>query len=139
MNARRYFTVSSSGIAEKLAALAVRQREVIYGRARRIAQTNLQLADRLFSGHADILQWIRPAGGMTAFPWLTNGMDARQFCRIVAQRGVLLVPGDCFGYPAHFRVGFAASGEQFPRAIERLSAILDEVIPRQREATMHGG
>lgn len=137
LNARSYFTVSSTVIAEKLAALAARHREVIYDRARRIAQTNLQLVDRLFSEHADVLQWIRPAGGMTAFPWLTNGMDARGFCRLVAQKGVLLVPGDCFGCPAHFRLGFAASGDRFPRAIERLAAILDEGIPAERAATVH--
>jgi len=138
LNARSYFTVSSTVIAEKLAALAARRREIIYDRARSIAQANLQLVDRLFSEHADVFQWVRPAGGMTAFPWLTNGMDARGFCRIVAQRGVLLVPGDCFGCPAHFRLGFAASGERFPRAIERFAAVLDEGIPVERAATVRG-
>jgi hypothetical protein len=28
------------------------------------------------------------------------------------------VPGDCFGQPPHFRLGFAASGQRFPRAME---------------------
>jgi aspartate/methionine/tyrosine aminotransferase len=135
LNARSYFTVSSTVIAESLAALALRHREVIYDKARRIAQANLQLLDTIFKEHADLLQWIRPAGGMTAFPWLTSGMDARGFCRTMAQSGVLLVPGDCFGQPTHFRLGFAASGDRFPRAIERFAAILEGVTPAQREAT----
>jgi aspartate/methionine/tyrosine aminotransferase len=137
LNARRYFTVSSSVVAEKLATLAARHSEVVYQKAQRIAQTNLRLLDRFFSEHADVFQWIRPRGGMTAFPWLTTGMDARPFCRLASKRGVLLAPGDCFGCPAHFRLGFAASGDRFPEAIDRLGAILDEVIPlQQHEATV---
>ena len=136
LNARSYFTVSSTVIAEKLATLAARHREFIYGRADRIAQANLHMVDRLLSEHADVLQWVRPRGGMTAFPRLANGTDARGFCRSVAQRGVLLVPGDCFGCSAHFRLGFAASGEQFPRAIERLAAVLDEGIPVESAAVL---
>ncbi|MBV8832935.1 MAG: pyridoxal phosphate-dependent aminotransferase [Acidobacteriaceae bacterium] len=140
LNARRYFTVSSSIVGEKLATLAARHGEVIYKRAQRIAQTNLRLLDRFFSEHADVFQWIRPSGGMTAFPWLKTGIDARPFCRLAAKRGVLLAPGDCFGCPAHFRVGFAASGDRFPEAIDRLRAILDEVIPlQQHEATVATG
>jgi aspartate/methionine/tyrosine aminotransferase len=62
---------------------------------------------------------------MTAFPWLADGLDTRDFCRRLAKRGVLIVPGDCFGEPSHFRLGFAASGEGFPRAIERFAEFLD--------------
>lgn len=127
LNARSYFTVSSTVIAESLAALALRHRDVIYDKARRIAQANLELLDTVFKEHADLLQWIRPAGGMTAYPWLTSGVDAREFCRTMAQRGVLLVPGDCFGQPTHFRLGFAASGDRFPLAMERFVETLERV------------
>ena len=135
LNARSYFTVSSTVLAERLAALATQHREAIYDRARRITQANLQLLDAVFSEHADLLRWIRPAGGMTAFPWLASGVDARGFCRTMAQRGVLVVPGDCFGMPAHFRLGFAASGDRFPRALERFAAVLEEMPPAHRQAT----
>jgi aspartate/methionine/tyrosine aminotransferase len=70
------------------------------------------------------LRWVRPAGGMTAFPWLADGSDGREFCRRMARHGVLLAPGDCFGMPAHIRIGFAASGEKFAPALERLDTAL---------------
>jgi aspartate/methionine/tyrosine aminotransferase len=54
----------------------------------------------------------------------------------MAQRGVLLVPGDCFGQPTHFRLGFAASGDRFPHAIERFAAVLEGVTPARREAAV---
>jgi aspartate/methionine/tyrosine aminotransferase len=114
---RSYFTVSSAVLGERLAALALRHRESIYNRAREVAQANLALLDGFFDRHQDLFHWVRPAGGMTAFPWLAGGADARPFCERIARRGVLIAPGDCFGMPAHFRLGFAASGEQFAEAL----------------------
>lgn len=61
---------------------------------------------------------------MTAFPWLVDGGDTRDFCRGLAQRGVLVAPGDCFGMPSHFRLGFAASGDRFRAAVERFSSFV---------------
>jgi len=124
LNARSYFTVSSTVMGERLAALAVRHREAIYSRTRRTTAASLRLLDRLFTEHQDVLRWVRPEGGMTAFPWLANGMDGRDFCRRLAQHGVLLAPGDCFGMASHFRLGFAASGEGFAQGIERLAEVL---------------
>jgi aspartate/methionine/tyrosine aminotransferase len=124
-NARNYFTITANVFGERLAAFALQHSGEIYGRARRVAQQNLAILDQFFARYAGRLSWIRPSGGMTAFPWLASGADTRDFCRRLAQRGVLIVPGDCFGQPSHFRLGFAASGERFPRAIERFADFLD--------------
>ena len=121
--ARSYFTVSNTVLGERLAALAIRQREAIYERARRVAGENLALLDTVMA-QTGVLRWVRPAGGMTAFPWLADGSDGREFCRRMAQHGVLLAPGDCFGMPAHIRLGFAASGDKFAGALERLDSAL---------------
>jgi aspartate/methionine/tyrosine aminotransferase len=133
-NARSYFTVSNTALSERLAVLALEHRDAIYGRARRIAQANLSLLDQFFSEFGDVLRWVRPSGGMTAFPWLANGGDGREFCQRLVSQGVMLAPGDCFGMPAHFRLGFAASGESFPRGIARLAQILRHVTLRARSA-----
>jgi aspartate/methionine/tyrosine aminotransferase len=74
--------------------------------------------------HRDVLGWIPPKGGMTVFPWLVSGENARPFCQGAAEQGILLAPGDCFDAPAHFRLGFAASGDSFPRALERFGAFV---------------
>jgi aspartate/methionine/tyrosine aminotransferase len=124
MNARAYFTVSNTAAGERLAALALRHRETIYGRARKVAAANLALLDPIMKEHSDLLRWVRPQGGMTAFPWLASGADAREFCRRLAKRGVLIAPGDCFGMPAHFRLGFAATGARFSLALERFAEFL---------------
>jgi aspartate/methionine/tyrosine aminotransferase len=124
-NARNYFTITGNVFGEQLAALALAHSEAIYTRARQVAHANLALLDRVMAEHAGLLNWLRPRGGMTAFPWLVDGSDSRAFCRRLAKTGVLIAPGDCFGQPSHIRVGFAASGERFPLAMERFAEFLD--------------
>jgi aspartate/methionine/tyrosine aminotransferase len=75
------------------------------------------------SEHRETIGWIRPCGGMTAFPWLVSGENSRAFCQAAAERGILLAPGDCFDAPSHFRLGFAAIGERFPDALNRLGEL----------------
>jgi aspartate/methionine/tyrosine aminotransferase len=132
LNARRHFTLSSTALGERMAALAVRHRDAIYGRAQRIATANLALLDEFFTAHQDTFDWVRPAGGMTAFPRLKDGSDGREFCRRAVQQGVLLAPGDCFGMKDYFRLGFAASGEKFASAMERLEAIVGRAMAQSR-------
>jgi aspartate/methionine/tyrosine aminotransferase len=69
--------------------------------------------------HRDVLGWIPPQGGMTAFPWLVSVEDARSFCQAATEHGILLAPGDCFDAPSHFRLGFAAAGADFSKALDR--------------------
>ncbi|MBV8262404.1 MAG: aminotransferase class I/II-fold pyridoxal phosphate-dependent enzyme [Candidatus Eremiobacteraeota bacterium] len=69
-NAREYLTISNSPISEYLAEIAVRHREEIFARTREVASANLQLLEKVFDEHAELLSWVRPQGGMIAFPWL---------------------------------------------------------------------
>jgi aspartate/methionine/tyrosine aminotransferase len=123
-DARGYFTISNAPLAEELAIIALRHRETILARTRKVAAANLNLLDQFFAEHEDVLGWLRPRGGMTAFPWLRDGSDAREFCRALAERGVLLAPGDCFHVPEHFRLGFGVAEEGFARGLERIADFL---------------
>jgi aspartate/methionine/tyrosine aminotransferase len=117
--ARAYFTVSNATTAEILSEIAIRKRDVVLGRAQETATRNLKLLDHFMADHRDVLGWIPPQGGMTAFPWLVTGESARPFCQAATEHGILLAPGDCFDAPSHFRLGFAAAGDNFPKALDR--------------------
>jgi aspartate/methionine/tyrosine aminotransferase len=88
------------------------------------ATRNLKLLDRFMVEHRDVLGWIPPQGGMTAFPWLVSGESDRAFCQAAAERGILLAPGDCFDMPSHFRLGFAATGANFSKALDRFGTFV---------------
>ena len=118
--ARAYFSITNNTAGEFLAELAVRHRDVVLGRTQKVASGNLRQLSSFISGHRETIGWIPPRGGMTAFPWLVSGEDSRAFCQGAAERGILLAPGDCFDAPSHFRLGFAATGDKFPGALDRL-------------------
>jgi len=122
--ARSYFTVSNSTTGEILAEIAIRKRDVVHGKAQETASRNLKLLEGFMAEHSDVLGWIPPQGGMTAFPWLLSGENSRPFCQAAAERGILLAPGDCFDVPEHFRIGFAAAGDNFSTALDRLGALV---------------
>jgi len=116
--ARAYFSICNTTTGEILSEIAIRNRDVVLGKTQEVARRNLKLLDHFMADHRDVLGWIAPEGGMTAFPWLLSGENARAFCEAAAERGILLAPGDCFDVPEHFRLGFAAAGENFPQALE---------------------
>jgi aspartate/methionine/tyrosine aminotransferase len=122
--ARAYFTITNSTTGEILSEIAIRKRNVVLGKTQEVATRNLGLLEPAMAEHRDVLGWIPPQGGMTAFPWLVSGEDARPFCQVAAERGVLLAPGDCFDSPSHFRLGFAAAGDNFPEALDRFRAFV---------------
>jgi aspartate/methionine/tyrosine aminotransferase len=117
--ARAYFSICNTTTGEILSEIAVRKRDVVLGRTQEAASKNLKLLERFMAEHRDVLGWIPPQGGMTAFPWLVSGEDTRPFCQAAAESGILLAPGDCFDTPSHFRLGFAAAGDDFSRALTR--------------------
>jgi aspartate/methionine/tyrosine aminotransferase len=123
-HARSYFTVSSASLSEALAPIAVEHRDAIYSRAQTTADRNLRRLDEFFDAHAERFAWVRPRGGLTCLPWLPSGESANTLCHAAAAGGVLLAPGDCFGAPQHFRVGFGATDEGFADALGRLDAVV---------------
>jgi aspartate/methionine/tyrosine aminotransferase len=118
--ARAYFSITNNTAGEFLAELAMRHRDVVLGRTQRVASENLRQLGSFMSEHQETIGWILPRGGMTAFPWLVSGEDSRAFCQAAAERGILLAPGDCFDAPSHFRLGFGATADKFPDALDRL-------------------
>ena len=122
--ARAYFSVSNTTTGEILSEIAIRKRDVVLRKAQEAATRNLKLLESFMADHRDVLGWIPPQGGMTAFPWLVSGEDARAFCQAAAEHGILLAPGDCFDTPSHFRLGFAAAGDSFSAALERFGAFV---------------
>jgi aspartate/methionine/tyrosine aminotransferase len=128
INARGYFTISGSPQLELLATHALRHHAEILARLQATATRNLALLDALIAGSDGILSWSGPRGGTTSFPWFTDGRDSRPSCEALANAGVLVAPGDCFGHPSHMRIGFAQQDIQF----EAAAALIDRTLRASR-------
>jgi len=126
LEARSYFTISGSPVTEALAAHALRHRDTILARSLRVTAANRAVLVGFMEAHRDALAWVPPQGGTVAFPWFVDGRDSRTYCVQLAEKGVLVVPGDCFGAPAHLRVGFGAEPEGFADALDIMSRELSD-------------
>jgi aspartate/methionine/tyrosine aminotransferase len=108
IRARSYIAWSGSPVLEGLALHGMRARAEILQRANAVASANLKELRSFMAGVSEILDWVPPQGGLVAFPWFRDGRDSRLFCERLADRGVLLAPGDCYGMPEHMRIGFGS-------------------------------
>jgi aspartate/methionine/tyrosine aminotransferase len=124
IRARGYIAWSGSPILEGLALQAMRGRNAILERVNSVASTNLAELRSFMTRMSGILDWVPPQAGLVAFPWFRDGRGSRPFCERMAERGVLLAPGDCFGMPSHMRIGF---GSQVDGIAPALAIIEDEL------------
>ena len=123
--AKDFTTICASAPSEVLALIAVRAAERLIGRALAGTTRNLGLVNEFIGGRKDAVRWVRPRGGSVGFPELLLGMPVAEFCRrLVAERGVLLVPGNMFEVGTdHFRIGLGRVS--LPAGLAALGEFMD--------------
>lgn len=67
------------------------------------------------------LDWFEPTG-VNGFPTIPDGFETgKEFCRSVFEaESVVLAPGDVFGYPNRFRIGFGLHTNELEEGLERV-------------------
>lgn len=118
-----YTSISNSPISDYLARLALANKPAVIARNVAIARTNWQEFLDWLAHWQDLIDYIPPAAGVLAFPWLKRqDISGTDFCQgAFDQQGVLLVPGEAFGRPGHFRIGFGGDPETFATGLNQLS------------------
>ncbi|MDD2955019.1 MAG: pyridoxal phosphate-dependent aminotransferase [Oscillospiraceae bacterium] len=88
-----------------------------------VYETNKELLYR------NMTQWgyhcVEPGGTFYLFPRSLEP-DATAFCRKALKHDLVLVPGDSFGCPGHFRLAFCVPTEKVRRALPRLHSLARE-------------
>ena len=122
---KHYTTICSSAPSELLSALALRHRDVLADRNRGIVLANLAARRRVPRAARRRLSWVRPTAGPIGFPRVDGVEDATAFCeQLVADAGVLLLPGAVYDEPAHVRLGFGRAA--MPEALDRFERVVIE-------------
>ncbi len=121
---KHYTTICNSALSEFIATLALRHRDKILGRNRRLISQNLEHVNRFFARHQDRFHWQAPRAGPIAFPSLIEEEDVEQFClELLTQAEVLLLPGTLFDEASrNFRIGFGR--KNLPEGLERFERYL---------------
>ncbi|MDI1460715.1 capreomycidine synthase [Catellatospora sp. KI3] len=122
---RDALTICLSPLTQFFAERAVDHADLLVGLRREQARTNLGVLAAWMAEHEGLVGWTPPTGGCTAFPRFTGFPDADELCKHLGRESsVLMVPGSCFGHPAHARLGFGGRPDAFATGLDRLSRAL---------------
>lgn len=122
---RDYTTLALPPLVELFALGAVRHAEELLRPRLATARHCLDMLAGWVERHHGRVDWVRPDGGVVAFPRLLGTGDVEAFCRrLMAERRVLLVPGTCFSRPGHVRLGFGVPPEELAAGLDAISALL---------------
>lgn len=132
---RDYVTLHLSPLVELVAERAIDQGDEIVGRRLSQARAGLERARAWSAERAHQVEWLEPAGGVTAFPRLPAVPDVERLCHTLGrEEKVLLVPGVCFDHSQRVRLGFGGRPDSLEEGLRRLGRLLDGLHPRA-----HGG
>jgi len=117
--AKHYTSICNSAPSEILALIALRSRDRILERNRRIIAGNLPAFDAFFSRFSELFDWAAPQGGCVCFPRYLGADGVEAMCgELVEQEGVMLLPASIYRselapVPAdRFRIGVGRHAPQ---------------------------
>lgn len=122
---RDYTTLALSPLVELIAIRAVEHAGALVQPRLAQARQNLALLEQWVAERQDQVSWVRPDGGVAAFPRLNGVPDVAEFChRLMDAHRVLLVPGTCFGCPGHVRLGFGGAADELASGLGAVGEML---------------
>jgi len=123
---KHYLSICNSAPSEALAVIALKARQQILSRNRRIIRDNVAEYERTFAMFPELFDWKPPDGGCVTFTRYTGAEGVEEFTRrLVEESGVLFVPASVFrsdvaSVPTdRFRVGIGRAHVQQGLAVLR--------------------
>ncbi len=114
---KHYLSICSSGPSERLAKIAVNNRNKLLARNCSIVDENLPKWEAFFARYPDLFDWRRPDGSCMAFPRYMGAEGVEQFTRtLLEESGVLLLPSTIYRSELgptpndRFRLGYGRKG-----------------------------
>lgn len=122
---RDYTTLHVAPLVELLALRVLENADEFLEPRMKQARVNRAIVADWAAAHPNLISVALPAGGVAAFPRLLPLPDTDAFCDDLFQRrGVLVIPGSCFGAPGHIRLGFGGATEPLVAGLDRLTDAL---------------
>ena len=126
---RDYNLVSCGVFDEMLAAAALKHRDKLLERSRKIVRENLQILDD-WVGSESHVSYVKPKAGTTALVYYDLDIPSYEFCEEMYKKtGAFVTPGDCFEVPHSMRIGYAYGKQDL---IDGLKAISEYIAMKTR-------
>ena len=94
---KHFLSICNSAPAEVLARIALKARDRILERNRRVVRDNLSVLDAFFADYAHLFDWREPDGGCVGFIRYKGAEGVEEFTRrLVEESGVLFIPSSIY-------------------------------------------
>ena len=120
-----YTTISPSLFGQHVARQALGRREAtILDENRELARDHRDVVAAWLDDHG--LSWHNPVG-VNGFVTVPEAFaDGEAFCRaVVEEASVVLAPGNAFGFPGYFRIGFGLPTEELHEGLDRVGRVIE--------------
>ncbi len=127
MERRDYNTISCGVIDDKLASIALANRDKIFARNRQILNTNRAILDKWVSETPSV-HYKKPVAGTTALVYYDKDIPSYELCvRLIKEKGLLFTPGSCFEMEGAVRIGYAFDSKLLKQGLDIFAEFLAEL------------
>lgn len=131
--ARDYISLSPGKLNDKLAQIALTNRDRIIARNHAIVAANMAAANAWFAENADLVSWTPPRAGLLALLKYNLEVPSKELSdRLAGEYSVMLAPGSAFGFEGYLRIGIGQTPEIFKEGLFRAAACLRDLQARAR-------
>lgn len=124
---RDYDTICCGYIDDILASLALKNKDKLYERNRKILLEGRAVLDK-WVNETEGVSYVKPVAGTTALVFYDKDIPSFDFCvKLVKERGVLTTPGSCFEMEHCIRIGYAFSPTVLKTGLDIIAQLLKEV------------
>lgn len=128
---RDYHVISVGKINDKLATIALENKEKILERNLKIVRENSILLEQWVNSQPKI-SYVKPKGGTTAFFKYDYNISSEEFCiRLQEIKGVMMLPGSALDMEGFIRIGYCNNPEILKKGLELTSEFLRELESSQ--------
>ena len=120
---------STSYVGELMNAYALRNaRKLLMQRFTKLSVSNFQVLSKWMQANQDIVEWVRPHGGIMCFPRYRVNMSSIELChKLLDDYGVMVNPGEFFNMDGHIRLCYVCSEDVLRSGLDALGKGLKEL------------
>ena len=120
---------STSYVGELMNAYALRNaRKLLMQRFTKLSLSNFQVLSKWMDANQDIVEWVRPHGGIMCFPKYRVNMSSIELChKLLDDHGVMVNPGEYFNMDGHIRLCYTCEEDVLRGGLNALGKGLKEL------------
>ena len=80
------------------------------------------------------IEYVKPEGAFYVFPKIPEGIDEMDFCKLMVENFIVVVPGSAFGAKGFYRLSFCKVPEDIKKGMEQFEKAYAKVIDELKNA-----